>query len=919
AAQGFPSYGNQIGLATGQVEEVYHPGFLAKRMELGAVIAASPADQVVRTEPESGDIVILLGGGTGRDGIGGATGSSKVHNKKSVSTAAAEVQKGNAVEERKIQRLFRNRDVCLMIKRCNDFGAGGVSVVVGERAPGLDINLDAVPKKYEGLDGTELAISESQERMAVVVAKEDVDRFIQAAKAENLNAVVVATVTDTNRMVMKWRGQTIVDLDRSVIDTAGAPHRATAFIEMPDRESLPPLAKPLDGVSRQLWRSSSLRQNIRNAWLAAMSDLACCSQRGLGERFDGSIGAATVLFPYGGRYQATPEAGMAAKLPVLPPRETSTVSLMAYGYDPRVADWSPFHGSEIAVLSSLVKIACMGGDVSKCRLSFQEFFGRCVDEKTWGYPAAALLGSIDAQLCMGTGSIGGKDSMSGTFEKLNVPHTLVSFAVTTEDVKNVTSGSFKKADDNIYMVMTPYSAESLPDWEAFKKNAAALYKRNAEGKIRAMYPVGPGGLAEAISKMAMGNRIGARIDNFPQAVTRMGVGLANETGADDLFIPVYGSIIVEADHLDPADFEIGTLVKLGVTVDSEDITLFTDIVPNITISLKDMEQAWEGTLSKVFPPVSSAASPEMPDFAFGEHESLAPARKSFSPKYSQTKPRVIIPVFPGTNCEYDMARAFSLNGADPKILVFRNRTAQELSESLDQFKKEIDEAQILSFVGGFSVGDEPDGSAKFIANVIRESRIADAIMELLKTRKGLVLGICNGFQALIKTGLVPFGEIREPSSDIPTLTYNKVGRHISRIARTRLVSATSPWALSRTVLDPRPHLVPISHGEGRVIMQENLARRLFAMGQVFSQYVDAEGQPAVSEPDNPNGSLFAIEGLTSPDGLVLGKMGHSERTVGMETGGASRDLIKNVAGDPIKNERDNSAENIFLAGVSYFA
>ena len=919
AAQGFSSYGNQIGLTTGQVAEIYHPGFLAKRMELGAVISASPADQVVRTEPEPGDIVILLGGGTGRDGIGGATGSSKVHNKKSVSTAAAEVQKGNAIEERKIQRLFRDKDVCLMIKRCNDFGAGGVSVAVGELAPGLDINLDAVPKKYEGLDGTELAISESQERMAVVVAKEDVDRFIRAAAAENLNAVVVATVTDSNRMVMKWRGKVIVDLDRSFIDTAGAPHKAKAFIEMPDRESLPPLAKPLDGVSRQLWRSSKARDNLHNAWLAAMSDLACCSQRGLGERFDGSIGSATVLFPYGGRFQATPEAGMAAKLPVLPPRETSTVSLMSYGYDPRVSDWSPYHGSQIAVLSSLAKITCMGGDASKCRLSFQEFFGRCVDDKTWGYPAAALLGSIDAQLAMGTGSIGGKDSMSGTFEKINVPHTLVSFAVTTEDVRNVTSGSFKKSDDNIYMVMTPYSAESIPDWEAFKKNAAALYKQNREGKIRAMYPVGPGGIAEAVSKMAMGNRIGARIDNFPQAVTRMGVGLANETGPDDLFIPVYGSIIVEADHLDPADFETGTLVKLGVTVDSEDITLFTDIVPNVTISLKEIEQAWESTLAKVFPPVSSSATPEMPDFALGEHESLAPARKSFSPKYAQTKPRVIIPVFPGTNCEYDMARAFSLNGAEPKILVFRNRTPEQLSESLDQFRKEIDAAQILAFSGGFSMGDEPDGSAKYIANVIRESRISDAIMELLKTRKGLVLGICNGFQALIKTGLVPFGEIREPSSELPTLTFNKVGRHISRIARTRLVSATSPWALSRSVLDPRIHLVPISHGEGRVIMSEDLARRFFATGQVFSQYVDRGGAPATSEPDNPNGSLFAIEGLTSPDGLVLGKMGHSERTVGTDTGGASRDLIKNVAGDPIKNELENSAENIFLAGVSYFA
>lgn len=919
AAQGFSSYGNQIGLTTGQVAEVYHPGFVAKRMELGAVIAAAPADQVMRETPEPGDVVILLGGGTGRDGIGGATGSSKVHNTKSVTTAAAEVQKGNAVEERKIQRLFRNKDVCRLIRRSNDFGAGGVSVAVGELAPGLDINLDAVPKKYEGLDGTELAISESQERMAVVVRKEDVDTFIKAADAENLNAVVVATVTDTNRMVMNWRGKTIVDLDRSFIDTAGAPHKASARIVMPSTDSPSPLAKPLDSVQKKLWESSVAQKNIRNAWLANMNDLACCSQRGLCERFDGSIGSSSVLFPYGGKYQGTLEAGMAAKIPVLPPRETSTVSLMAYGYDPRVADWSPYHGAEISVLSSLVKIACMGGDPQSCRLTFQEFFGRCVDEKTWGYPAAALLGSIDAQLAMGTASIGGKDSMSGTFEELNVPHTLVSFAVATEDVKNVTSGAFKKADDNVYIVMTPYTADQVPDWDAFKKNTSMLYKLNSEGKIRAMYPVGAGGIAEAVSKMAMGNRIGLRIDNFPQAVTKLGQGMDNVTGADDLFIPVYGSVIVEADELNAADFEIGTLIKLGVTVDSHDITLFTDFVPSVTISLADIESSYEEKLAKVFPPVSGAPlQKDLPPFALKLHPSVAEKRSAGCSKTTKAVPRVLVPVFPGTNCEYDMARAFELNGADAKIFVFRNRTQQELSESLDAFKAEIEQAQILAFAGGFSSGDEPDGSGKYIANVIREHRIADAIMDLLKKRDGLVLGICNGFQALIKTGLVPYGEIRAPQEDMPTLTFNKIGRHISRIVRTRLVSATSPWALSESVLDPRIHLVPISHGEGRIVISAEEAKALFAAGQVFSQYVGEDGVPAIAEPDNPNGSLFAIEGLTSPDGRVLGKMGHSERTIGTLASGGSADLIKNVAGDPETNPTENSCENIFRAGVTYF-
>ena len=909
AAQGFSSYGNQIGLTTGQVHEVYHPGYVAKRMELGAVIAAAPVDLVLRERPEAGDIIILLGGGTGRDGIGGATGSSKVHTEKSVTTAAAEVQKGNAVEERKIQRLFRNKDVCLMIRRCNDFGAGGVSVAVGELAPGLDINLDAVPKKYEGLDGTELAISESQERMAVVVKKENVEKFIEAAGKENLNAVVVATVTDTDRMVMKWRGKTIVDIDRSFIDTAGAPHEADAILESPAKQEDSPLVKALDSVKEKI-------ADIKEAWLANMNDIACCSQRGLGERFDGSIGSSSVLMPYGGKYQCTPEAGMAAKIPVLSPRETSTVSLMTYGFDARVSNWSAWHGSQVAVLSSLAKITALGGKSETCRLSFQEFFGRAVDKKTWGYPAAALLGALDAQKASGCGSIGGKDSMSGTFENLNVPHTLVSFAVTTDTVKNVTSGSFKKAGSKIYLVSVPYDETLAPNFETFAQNSAVLYKLNASGKISAMYPVSAGGIAEAVSKMAMGNRIGAAIENIPTSATKASLPCCEDVSAEDLFTPVYGSILVETDEAleNNADFAEGTVILLGKTIAEKEIDVLGE-----KILLSEIEKTWEEKLSVVFPPVSGAETQApLKDWALKEHDSLEKARKTFSVKTAKTKPRVIIPVFPGTNCEYDMARAFNLAGAETKILVFRNRTPDQLAESLASFRKEIDSSNIVAFAGGFSSGDEPDGSGKFIANVIKAPAIADGIMELLKKRDGLVLGICNGFQALIKTGLVPYGEIREMTGDTPTLTYNKIGRHISRVVRTRIVSATSPWAMDESVLEKKLHLVPVSHGEGRIVIGEALAKELFQKGQVFTQYVGEDGVPSITEPDNPNGSLFAIEGLTSPDGRVLGKMGHSERTVGTDALGGSLDLIKNIANLEVNAKTESSAQNIFRAGVNYF-
>ena len=915
AAQGFASYGNQIGLTTGQVTELYHPGYVAKRMELGAVIAAAPLNTVMRERPEPGDVVILLGGGTGRDGIGGATGSSKVHTEKSVTTAAAEVQKGNAVEERKIQRLFRNKEVSLMIRRCNDFGAGGVSVAIGELAPGLNVNLDVVPKKYEGLNGTELAISESQERMACVVRAKDAEKFIEYAKAENLNAVKVADVTDTNRLVLTWRGKKIVDLGREFLDAAGAHHEAVALIESPAKQEESPLVNALDSVKAELAKG-----DLKKAWLSDMSDLACCSQRGLGERFDGSIGSSTVLFPYGGKYQCTPEAGMCAKIPVVSPFETSTVSLMAHGFDPRVGEWSPWHGAQTAVLSSLAKIACMGGKPTDCRLSFQEFFGRAVSEKTWGYPAAALLGSIDAQNAMGTASIGGKDSMSGTFEHINVPHTLVSFAVTSDDVKNVTSGSFKKAGNNVYLVSVPYSAELAPDFDTFTKNTNALYELNAAGKISAMYPVCAGGIAEAVTKMAMGNRIGVKLEKIPFSATAVACSKDNKVSEKDLFTPLYGSIVVEANgELDERVFVEGTLTKLGKTINEKAVQVAVSGLAEVEVSLADAESAWESKLAQVFPPVSGAEVQEaLPDFAKEVHSSLTEARKNPVFAAPKAKPRVLIPVFPGTNCEFDMARAFNLAGAETKIVVFANNTPAALKNSLDTLQKELKETQILALAGGFSAGDEPDGSGKFIANVLREGHISEEVMNLLKKRNGLVLGICNGFQALIKTGLVPYGEIKDPSEDMPTLTFNKIGRHISRVVRTRMVSAMSPWAQDASVIDPRLHLVPISHGEGRVVIDRAFAEKLFANGQIYSQYVDEFGNPAITEPDNPNGSLFAIEGMTSPDGHVLGKMGHSERTVGIDTNGASRDLIMNIAGDPLTNESENSCQNLFAAGVRFF-
>ena len=917
AAAGFSSYGNQIGLTTGQVQEIYHEGFEAKRMELGAVIAAVPAENVKREEPEPGDVVILVGGGTGRDGIGGATGSSKVHTVESVTTAAAEVQKGNAVEERKIQRLFRNAEIGKMIRRCNDFGAGGVAVAVGELSPGLDINLDAVPKKYEGLNGTELAISESQERMAVVVRAKDTDAFIKAAEKENLNACVIAKVTDTNRLVMKWRGKTIVDIDRTFLDTAGAKKTASAFVASPKKADSP-LLKPLKSVNdlfEKRTASVTDAEFLRSLLQADFSDLACCSQRGLGERFDGSIGAASVLFPYGGIYQGTPEIGMAAKIPVYDSnnknivKDTDTVSLMTYGYDPYIASWSPWHGAQTAVLDSLAKITALGGNPEKVRLTFQEYFERTTTEKAWGKPVAALLGALEAQKAMGTAAIGGKDSMSGTYQDIHVPPTLVSFAVGITESQLVKGGSFTAPSKCVYLVPQNFTADLAPDFERFKKNAALVYDLHKQGTISAAYVIGAGGIAAAIAKMSFGNKIGFEAGATELKATAQKVAeLLSTNNSDDglrsLFLPLYGSIIIEAEK-PYADCDKNGWVLLGHTIEKPELRF-----GSAGVELSVLEEIWEKPLRKVFPPVSEKAekakaaggAKPLPAFAMEKHQSIL-TKPVLKASVSSARPKVILPVFPGTNCEYDMERAFRLAGADTELFVFRNNTKEQLAESLSAFRKKVAESQILALSGGFSVGDEPDGSGKFIANVLREHEIADEVMALLEKRKGLVLGICNGFQALIKVGLVPFGRIMEPDEKSPTLTYN-TNRYTSRIARTRVLSAISPWAQDASIFDNKIHYVPIAHGEGRIVIEEALAKELFAKGQVFSQYVDENADPTMNEPDNPNGSAYAIEGLTSPDGHVLGKMGHNERTLG--------------AGDLLKNINGCKCQNIFAAGVAYF-
>ncbi len=856
AAHGYSSYGNQIGLATGQVTEVYHPGYVAKRMELGAVVGAVPKENVRREQPTAGDVVILLGGRTGRDGCGGATGSSKAHDEQSIETCGAEVQKGNPPTERKIQRLFRKAAVTRLIKRCNDFGAGGVCVAIGELADGLDIDLDAVPKKYEGLDGTELAISESQERMAVVVEAGDVGTFLALAAEENLEATVVAQVTDAGRMRMSWRGNTIIDLSRAFLNTNGAAQYARAAVTAPQVGSYFAPRQPADPIG---------------AVRAALSGLNECSQRGLVEMFDSTIGAGTVLMPFGGARQMTPAQAMAALVPV-EGGTTDTCTVMAHGFFPNLSVLSPFHGAAYAVVESLARVAAAGGDMEGCYLTFQEYFERLGENPTrWGKPLAALLGAYWAQCGLEKGSIGGKDSMSGSFGSMDVPPTLVSFALGMAQAGGVCSAELKRAGSTLVLLRQPRDGHDLPDLAAFRANCAALHAAIAAGDVLAAHTVGEGGAAAALGKMAFGNGIGVRVED-----------------AAGLFEPALGSFVVEVAG-DPAALFAGlTWQTLGVTTGDG-----TFAVAGQAAAVAELQAAWEAPLEDVFP--TRAAVP-----AEAVKTRDHTVRSAVRPAVAVARPRVLIPVFPGTNCEYDSARAFERAGAVAEVFVIRNLTSAAIDESMAALAAAIDRSQIVMLPGGFSAGDEPDGSGKFIAALFREARVADATTRLLTQRDGLMLGICNGFQALIKLGLVPYGQIVPMGSDSPTLTFNAIGRHQSRIVRTRVSSVLSPWFAGLSCGDVVA--TAISHGEGRFTCTEEEFDRLLAAGQVAMQYVDEAGQPTMDTLHNPNGSLHAVEAITSPDGRVLGKMGHNER--------AGAGAFVNVPG--------SYESRIFESGVQYF-
>ncbi len=860
AAHGYSSYGNQIGLATGLVNEIYHPNYVAKRMEIGAVMGAAPRRAVKRLTSDPGDMIILLGGRTGRDGCGGATGSSKAHDSHSLESCGAEVQKGNPPTERKIQRLFRREEVSSLIKKCNDFGAGGVSVAIGELADGLTVDLDKVPKKYAGLDGTELAISESQERMAIVVDPADVDKMLGYAEEENLEAVVVAVVTEEPRLVLKWRGKEIVNIKRAFLDTNGAHQETTVKVNVPSKADnyFDEVKEPAD---------------VKKAWLDTLSDLNVCSQKGLVEMFDSSIGASTVTMPYGGKYQLTPTQTMIAKLPVLKGK-TDTITMMSYGLDPYLSSWSPYHGSVYAVLTSVAKIAAAGGDVSKIRLTFQEYFKRLgTDPYRWGQPLAALLGAYDVQIGLGLPSIGGKDSMSGTFNDIDVPPTLCSFAVDVSSYKHVVTPELKAAGDVLVRLDVDKDENDIPVYADVLDKYDKLHKAITEDKIEAAYVIGFGGLIEAVSKMAFGNKFGVAIDD---SVTKR-----------ELVSKDYGSIILEVK---PENVD-----KLGVTVKKigtvNDSAAFT--YGDVTVTVEEAIKAWTTKLEKVFPTKSKVPQTEI-------NTGLFDAKTVYTSKNKVAKPKVFIPVFPGTNCEYDSAKAFERAGAEVQTVVFRNMTAQGIRDSVDAFAKAISDSQIIMFPGGFSAGDEPDGSGKFIATAFRNAKISEEVMKLLNERDGLALGICNGFQALIKLGLVPYGEIRPQSETSPTLTMNSIGRHQSKIAYTKVVTNKSPW-LAQAELGG-VYSIPISHGEGRFVASKEWCEKLFANGQVATQYVDLNGNPTMDEYYNVNGSYYAIEGITSPDGRVLGKMGHSERI--------GEAVAVNIYG--------NQDQKIFESGVAYF-
>ncbi len=857
AAAGYSSYGNQIGLATGYVKELYHPNYVAKRMEIGAVMGAAPRRAVIRETSDPGDIIILLGGRTGRDGCGGATGSSKAHTTSSIDTCGAEVQKGNAPTERKIQRLFRREEVSYLIKKCNDFGAGGVSVAIGELAAGLEVELDKVPKKYAGLDGTEIAISESQERMAVVVDPKDVDKFLAYAAEENLEAVPVAMVTESPRLVLKWRGKDIVNISRAFLDTNGAHQETDVEVSMPDPEDSYFAQKPVEDVKAE--------------WMNMLGDLNVCSQKGLVEMFDGSIGAGSVLMPYGGKYQLTETQSMVAKLPVLK-GDCDVVTMMAYGFDPYLSSWSPYHGAIYAVVESISKIVASGGDFSKIRMTYQEYFRRMGDKSTWGEPLSALLGAYDAQMGFGLPSIGGKDSMSGSFNEINVPPTLVSFAVDVAHEKTMITPELKKAGNKLVLFAAARNAYDLPDYAQLMDMYGKFYAAAEAGKIQSAYALEAKGIAEAVSKMAFGNRLG--------------VTICDCVSKDALFAPAFGSIIAEVSAADAESLEFGQVIG---TVTEEAALQYQDTV----IDMEAAIAAWKAPLEKVFPSVSGEAQPKV-------DTGLYRADSIYVCKNKVAKPTVFIPVFPGTNCEYDSMKAFEKAGANVNIKVLKNMTESDIRDSVEIYEKAIKEAQIIMFPGGFSAGDEPDGSAKFFATAFRNEKLKEAVMDLLNNRDGLALGICNGFQALIKLGLVPYGEICTQTADSPTLTMNTIGRHISKMVYTKVVTNKSPWLQGAEL--GGVYCNPASHGEGRFVASKEWLDKLFANGQVATQYVDINGNLAQDEEWNINGSYCAIEGITSPDGRVLGKMAHSERK--------GRSVAINIYG-----EQDMK---IFESGVKYF-
>ncbi|XZJ10120.1 phosphoribosylformylglycinamidine synthase [Clostridium perfringens] len=875
AAHGYSSYGNQIGLATGQVSEIYHPNYAAKRMEVGAVIAATPKENVIRLEPSKGDIVILLGGRTGRDGIGGATGSSKEHTEESINQCGAEVQKGNAPTERKIQRLFRNKEVAQMIKRCNDFGAGGVSVAIGELCRGIDIDLNKVPKKYEGLDGTELAISESQERMAVVISSENADRFIKLSEEENLEATIVAKVTDTDRLRMNWKDKTIVDIKRSFLDTNGAKQEISLKVKSPS--VYPYEVKNCD---------------IKEKWLKSLRNLNVCSQKGLIERFDSTIGGGTVLMPLGGKYQLTPAEGMAAKIPVLG-GDSKDASLMTYGFNPYLGVWSPFHMAFYSVIESVTKIAAMGGDYKKVRLTFQEYFEKLLrDEEKWGKPFAALLGAYKAQMDLGLPAIGGKDSMSGSFGELNVPPTLVSFAVGLEKASRIISPEFKNIGSTLVLMKGEKLEDGTLEMEGFRNNLEKLYELIGEEKVVSAYSLKFGGVSEGITKMSLGNRIGAILNNISK---------------EELFGFNYGSLILEVkegvnleDDFKGTNYKvIGSTIKDGVIKCEE---------YDFEVSLEELEKAYEEKLEEVFKSKTEDKEECVSDLINNDKDGASilnngqmHIEEKLKSKITRVeKPRVVIPVFPGTNCEYDCRRAFEKEGAEVSEVIIRNLNKEALIDSINMLKKEIDKSQIIMLPGGFSAGDEPDGSAKFIATIFRNPKIKDSVMKLLNERDGLILGICNGFQALIKLGLLPYGKIIDIEENMATLTYNNINRHMSSIVRTKITSKKSPWF--NEVSLGEVHSIPISHGEGRFVASEDLLKELVENDQIATQYVDLEGNMAMNMPYNPNGSSLAIEGITSRDGRILGKMGHSERI--------GDNLYKNIPGE--------FDQKLFKSGVDYF-